>query len=282
MRKITDKVITDMVAGLVAKAAFDLRIDVLHALQDAKKREKNRRAVKTLDVITENARVAKRRRVPLCQDTGMTVVYCEVGAGIDLRGLALERAIQNGIKKATRSAGLRHSIVRSPLQRVNTRTNTPGIVHFKSVPGRSIVLKVLLKGFGCENKGAVRLFNPTASREEVVDFIVKSIVDAGANACPPFVVGVGIGGTLDKACELSKEVLFRKITTKNKVVYLAAMERAIEKRVNASGVGPLGFGGKTTALKVLIAQFPTHIAGLPVAVNINCHSLRTAIARVMV
>jgi fumarate hydratase subunit alpha len=140
----------------------------------------------------------------------------------------------------------------------------------------------MLKGFGCENKGAVSLFNPTVGKAEVLDFIVDTIKAAGANACPPFVVGVGIGGTLDKACELSKEVLFRKLSKKNPMPYLNTMEREIEARVNASGIGPLGFGGKATVLKVFIEEFPTHIAGLPVAININCHSLRTAVGKIIV
>jgi fumarate hydratase subunit alpha len=282
MGTITEKKITDLVERLIMDAAFALRSDVRQALRTSIKREKSAGARSTLDIILKNARLARRHKIPLCQDTGMTVVYCDVGSAVDLAGVALERAIQKGITEATRRGRLRHSIVRSPFKRINTKTNGPGIVHYKYVRGRALTVKVMLKGFGCENKGAVSLFNPTAERAEILDFIVETIKAAGANACPPFVVGVGIGGTLDKACALSKEVLFRKLPKKNPIPYLNTMEREIETRVNASGIGPLGFGGKATVLKVFIEEFPTHIAGLPVAININCHSLRTAVGKLIV
>ncbi len=279
MKAISGQNITDLIEQLVIKAALHLRKDVSQALSAAAKSERSLCAHSTLDIIAENARLAQRYRIPLCQDTGMTVVFCEIGSDVRLKGIDLERAIQKGIQQATRHGHLRNSIVKSPLMRINTRTNTPGIVHYKSVRGKSLTLKVLLKGFGCENKGAVSLFNPTTGKDEVIDFITKAIIGAGANACPPFIVGVGLGGTLDKACELSKEVLFRKIGSRNPVPYLGMMERDIVRRVNRSGIGPLGFGGRTTVLDVFIAEFPTHIAGLPVAVNINCHSLRTSFGR---
>jgi fumarate hydratase subunit alpha len=279
MEKITEKKITNLVERLIIKAAFELRSDVRQALRASFKREKSTCSRSTLDIILENARLARRHKIPLCQDTGMTVVYCDVGSDVGLKGISVERAIQKGITQATRRGRLRHSIVQSPFKRINTKTNGPGIIHYKCVRGRALTVKVMLKGFGCENKGAVSLFNPTAGRAEVLDYIVKTIKAAGANACPPFVVGVGIGGTLDKACELSKEVLFRRLAKKNPISYLNTMEREIEQRVNASGIGPLGFGGKSTVLKVFMEEFPTHIAGLPVAININCHSLRTAVGK---
>ena len=280
MRKINSGQIEAQVIALIRTATFTLRDDVFSALVSAGKRERLPRARHTIGIIKENVRIARIKELPICQDTGVAIVYLEIGQEVYISGDPVAAAVQRAIAKASKQFYLRKSIVKSPLERHNTGTNAPGIVHYRIVPGKKITVKVMLKGFGCENKGKVYLFNPTASRSEIEEFICTTVQEAGANACPPFVVGVGIGGTLDAAASLSKEVVFRKLSSKNRNKRLAAMERRIEKCVNRSGVGPLGFGGKTTILRVFIDEYPTHIAGLPVAVNINCHALRTAIATI--
>lgn len=276
MKKIHATHIKTLVKNLVLKAAFTLRPDIMRALNGARDTARSARARRTLDVIIENAHIARKKVVPICQDTGLTVVYCDIGQDVHVVGGDFNTAVQNGIADATVAGFLRRSIVQSPLERVNTGTNTPGAIHTRIVSGDTLTFKVLLKGFGCENKGKVCLFNPTASQDEIVDFVAQVIIDAGANACPPFVVGVGLGGALDTACEMAKEVLFRPLHTKNRKKTLNDLEHLIEKRVNKSQIGPLGFGGSPTVLKVLMKEAPTHIAGLPVAVNISCHALRTA------
>jgi len=275
MRTLSGTDITKCVKNLVLKAACVLRSDMRRVLVAALKTETNPVGRETIRVILENADCARKTRIPICQDTGVTVVYCTIGQDVHVTG-SLERAIQKGILDATREGYLRRSVVRSPLQRINTGTNTPGIIHYAIVQGNRCLFSVLLKGFGCENKSKTMLFTPTASRNAIIDFVVDTIQEAGADACPPYVVGVGIGGTIDKAAELAKQVAFRPITGKNPVFYLAKLEREIELRARQLKIGPLGFGGNTTVLRVLIEEYPTHIAGLPVAVNIHCHALRTA------
>lgn len=274
MRKVDVKTIQDSVADMVRDAAIMLRPDVLASLKKAASREKDPRAQETLEIIIENASAAKKNKVPLCQDTGMTVVYCEIGRDLRL-DCDIEKAITDGIKKGTRAGALRRSIVKDPLTRINTGSNTPVIIHYRFTTGERLKLSVLLKGFGCENKGQVVMFNPTASISQITAQIVRIVKEAGANACPPFIVGVGIGGTMDTACALAKEALLRKVGVRHRKKQYAALERDLLKKINALNIGPLGLSGRTTALDVKIKEYPTHIAGLPVAVNISCHALRS-------
>jgi fumarate hydratase subunit alpha len=275
MRTITAKHITDAVARAVHAAAIELRPDVLAALKKAYAREKEPRAKETVEIIIENAVLAKKNKVPICQDTGMSVVYCDIGRDVRLK-CDIEKAITEGIKKGTRAGALRRSIVKDPLlERVNTGTNTPAIIHYRFRRGERLKVSILLKGFGCENKGQVVMLNPTASVSQITSHIVRIVKEAGANACPPFIVGVGIGGTMDTACALAKEALLQKVGARHKKKHYSALETDLLKKINALNIGPLGLSGKTTALDVKIKEYPTHIAGLPVAVNISCHALRS-------
>ena len=274
MRTLQTDIIRDAVADMVVSAALKLRPDVLRALEGAVKQERNKRPRNALKVIVENASAAWKNKIPLCQDTGMTVVFCEIGRDLYVSG-NLDKAINDGVKKGTRKGCLRRSIVSEPLGRANTGTNTPVIIHYSFCRGSRMRLSLLLKGFGCENKGKVVMLNPTASREEIEAFIITAIQEAGANACPPFVVGIGMGGTMDKACELAKKALLVPIGKRNACREYALLEKRLVKKANATGIGPLGLGGRTTVLDIKVLPHATHIAGLPVAVNISCHALRS-------
>jgi len=275
MRTIKTQKITDAVTKLVLEAAVVLRPDVKRALQGAMRTEKSGRARKTLQILLENAVVAQESRLPICQDTGLTVVYCEIGRDVILKG-NLDAAIQKGILNATRIGYLRRSIVNDPIERTNTGTNTPGVIHYSWRNGSKIKLSVLLKGFGCENKGQTVMLNPTTAMGKIKDEILRIITEAGPHACPPFVIGVGIGGTLDKAASMAKESLLAPIgKTSSKKNWQSQLRKTILKEARLLNIGPLGLGGSTAVLDVKIKSCPTHIAGLPLAVNINCHALRT-------
>lgn len=275
MRSIKVESIQECVRDLVVDAAINLRPDVLAALQSALKKERDTRARNTFSIIIENAKRAHANKIPICQDTGMTVVFCEIGRDVVLKG-DIDRAITKGVAIGTEKGCLRRSVVSDPILRINTGTNTPVLIHHSFCSGSKIKISLLLKGFGCENKGSVVMLNPTATLEEIEETISAVIVKAGANACPPFIVGVGIGGTMDKACELAKKALFEPVGKDvHEKAWMKKIARNVKKKVNASHIGPLGFGGKTTLLDLKIKDFPTHIAGLPVAVNISCHALRS-------
>jgi len=273
-RLIKPNIICNAVASTVVDAALKLRPDVVASLQSALKQEKSKKARNTLKIILDNAQLAKRNRIPICQDTGMAIIYCDIGRDVRIQG-DIDKAITDGVKKGTRKGALRRSIVNDPIDRANTKTNTPIIIHYRFCRGEKIKISVMLKGFGCENKGQVVMLNPTASVTEIKEHIIRIIKEAGANACPPFIVGVGLGGTMDKACELAKEVLLKKLGKRHTIKKYADIEKDLIKKSNSLNIGPLGFGGKTTVLDVKIKQYPTHIAGLPLAVNISCHALRS-------
>lgn len=274
MRTITEKQITTAVAKAVYDAALELRPDVLKALKASIRKESSKKAKETLKVIVKNAEMAKANKIPICQDTGMTVVYCEIGRDLRIKGNC-EKAINAGVKQATKKGYLRRSVVSDPVLRENTGTNTPVLIHYSFCAGTKLKISVLLKGFGCENKGQVVMLNPTADVDMIEQEVVRIIKEAGSNACPPFVIGVGIGGTMDKAVSMAKEVLLEVLGKRNRVTWAARLERSIIKKANASKIGALGLGGKTTVLDVKVKTFPTHIAGLPVAVNVSCHALRS-------
>ncbi|MBN1359445.1 MAG: fumarate hydratase [Sedimentisphaerales bacterium] len=288
MRTISFEQVSQTVETLCIAACHELPRDVLDALERAAETESNPRAAKTLRQLIENARIAAQDRIPLCQDTGLAVVFIEQGAAVvcapaaepSTSGLrppasSLLSAVNAGVQAGYEQGYLRKSVVADPLHaRANTGTNTPAIVHHTTVPGDKLKLTVMAKGGGCENKSQFRMFRPTAERVEVTEWIVEVVKAAGADACPPFVVGVGIGGDFELSCLLSKKALLRNLSEPNEDGFYAEMERHLLRRINALGIGPQGLGGDTTALAVLIETAPCHIASLPVAVNIECHSHR--------
>lgn len=260
-------------------AAHELPADVLKAIESAAAGESDPTASSILRQLVENARIAERERIPLCQDTGLTVVFAEQGCDVVLRGdggpAVLADAIDAGVAAGYEKGYLRKSIVAEPLnERENTGTNAPAVLHHRIVPGDKLRLTVMLKGGGCENKSRFRMFKPTAEKGEIVDWVVDVVKAAGADACPPFVVGVGIGGDFEECCLLSKKALLRELGQRNTDAFYAELEADLLSRVNSLGVGPQGLGGDTTALGVAIETAPCHIASLPVAVNIECHSHR--------
>jgi fumarate hydratase subunit alpha len=278
MRHVAYKKIIETVESLCVKTAYELPEDVLSALQKAAKSETNALAKKILEQLIENARLAKAEQIPLCQDTGLAVVFVEQGSEVIIdspAGKSAVDAIQEGVAAGYEKGYLRKSVVAEPLkERKNTGTNTPAIIHWSSIAGDKLKITFLAKGGGCENKSAFRMFRPTAGVDEVADWIVEVVKNAGADACPPFIVGVGIGGDFELSALLSKKALARSIDQPNADTFYAGLERDLLSRVNRLNVGPQGLGGDTTALAVLIETAPCHIASLPVAVNIECHSHR--------
>ncbi len=250
-----------------------MRKDVLSALKSAYQKETNSRAKEMLKTIIENADIAKKEKLAICQDTGLPVVFAEIGQNVRIIG-DLNKAINKGIDLGYKNAYLRNSVIGDPLLRGKSKYS-PAVIHIDLVKGNKLKLTVLPKGFGCENKSQMKMFNPTAGIKEIKDFIVKVVKDAGPDACPPYVVGIGIGGTADLATLLAKKALIKKLNAKRYSLY-AKLEKDLLKHINKLNIGPMGLGGKTTALAVNIETYPTHIAGLPVAVNISCHALRSA------
>jgi fumarate hydratase subunit alpha len=281
MRTIAFEAVSDAVERLCIDCAYELPSDVIAALQVALQSERNLRAKEILGQLIENARIAREDRIPLCQDTGLAVVFVDLPADMiialppDRPNVTLIDVIQEGVAAGYGKGLLRKSVVAEPLkERKNTGTNTPAIVHLSFVPGARMKITLMAKGGGCENKSAFKVFKPTQTREEVMDWVVDVVAKAGADACPPFVVGVGLGGNFEVSCLLAKKALLREIGRAHVEPFYAEMERMLLAKVNALGVGPQGLGGDTTALAVQIETAPCHIASLPVAVNIECHSHR--------
>jgi fumarate hydratase subunit alpha len=270
--------IVDAVKELCIKSAYELPADVLSALTVAAKKESNPLAAKILQKLIENARIASTERLPLCQDTGLAVLFVEQGGEVFIEcpaGKTAVDAINAGVVQGYEKGFLRKSVVSEPLQhRKNTGNNTPAVIHWSIVPGDKLKIVFMAKGGGCENKSAFKMFRPTAIAQEITDWIVDVVKNAGADACPPFIVGVGIGGNFELSAVLSKKALVRSIDKPNADSFYAGLEKDLLSRVNKLGVGPQGLGGDTTALAVLIETAPCHIASLPVSVNIECHSHR--------
>jgi len=266
------------VESLCIETAFELPGDVSAALKEAAKKESNPSAAKTLEQLIENARIASTERIPLCQDTGLAVVFVEQGCDVAIKapvGRTLFDAVNDGVRAGYEKGYLRKSVVAEPLkERKNTGSNTPAVIHHSIVPGDKIKIAVMAKGGGCENKSQFRMFRPTADRSEIVNWVVEVVKQAGADACPPLVIGVGLGGNFEISCLLSKKALLRNLSQRNPDPYYAKLEGDLLSAVNATGLGPQGLGGDTTALAVLVEAAPCHIASLPVAVNIECHSHR--------
>ena len=276
MREIPVAQITDQIRDMCIQANNVLPTDVQARLCACRDAEPWESARETLDRLLENTQIAKSENVPLCQDTGMACVFLKIGQDVHITGGSLYDAINEGVRRGYAEGYLRKSIVADPLRRKNTGDNTPAMIHADIVAGERLEIPVAPKGIGSENMSRIAMLPPSAGEKGVKDFIVETVKMAGPNPCPPVVVGVGIGGSFDKVAHLAKKALLRSLAVPHADPYYAAMERELLARINALGIGPQGFGGKTSALGVHIEVFPTHIAGLPVAVNINCHVARHA------
>jgi fumarate hydratase subunit alpha len=277
MRTVSFEKVVSEVEKLCIAACHILPADVLSALEAAERSEQNLSAKKILNQLLENAKIAREKQIPLCQDTGLAVFFVQIGSEVQITPASktIADSINAGVAAGYENGFLRKSVVAEPLQnRKNTDTNTPAVIHTEIVSGDKIKITMLAKGGGCENKSQFKMFLPTDDKEKIIDWIVSVVSQAGANACPPFVVGVGIGGDFEQCCILSKKALLRKLNSKNTNSFYADIEKQILQKINSSGIGPLGFGGDTTALGVMIETAPCHIASLPVAVNIECHAHR--------
>ena len=274
MRKIQAEIITEAIKNLLLDANFSIPRDVLRKIKIAHNKENNPRAKMIFEQILKNENIARQEKIPLCQDTGTAVVFLEVGQDIQIVGGNLTDAVNEGVRRAYKKGYLRNSIVADPLERKNTGDNTPAVIHTEIVQGSKLKISVLAKGGGAENMSALKMFAPSATIKDIKNFIVETVISAGANACPPVVVGVGLGGTFDTVGVLAKKSLLRELDSKNPKKICQKLEKEILADINKTGLGPMALGGRTTALAVLIETAPTHITSLPVAVNIQCHALR--------
>ncbi|MBQ6893175.1 MAG: fumarate hydratase [Oscillospiraceae bacterium] len=276
MRVVSADAVSDAVEQLFVKANYTLTSDVTDCIACARERETNALAKQVLTRLIDNVEAAKEIDVPVCQDTGMAVVFVYIGDRVYIDGNIID-AVNEGVRRAYVGGALRLSVVRDPLyDRVNTEDNTPAIVHVRPVEGDGVRIVALPKGFGSENMSALKMFTPSATEADIVGFVLETVKKAGSNPCPPICVGVGIGGDFEQCATLAKECFTRPLDDKNKDERYAALEERMLCEINKTGIGPQGFSGDTTALSVKIATAPTHIAGLPVAVNINCHVIRHA------
>ncbi|MGE5473354.1 MAG: fumarate hydratase [Ignavibacteriales bacterium] len=271
MREINTTVITQAVKELCLCANCQLPEDVRKALNLAVKNEESELGKSIINTIINNYEIAEQENLAICQDTGMVVVFCEIGQDVHLTGKSVEEAINEGVAQAYKEGCFRNSIVGDPLIRKNTDDNTPAVVHYNISDGDKISLTIAPKGFGSENMSAVKMLKPSDGVEGIIKFVIETVESAGSNPCPPIVVGVGIGGTMEKAALLAKKALIRSIDSENEKEHIANLENQLLKKINNLGIGPQGLGGRITALKVNVETYPTHIAGLPVAVNIGCH-----------
>ena len=274
MREIQVSAITDVVERLCIEANTHLPGDVKCAIETCRACEDSSLAQSILDRIIENYKIADNENVPICQDTGMACVFLEIGQDVHLVGGDLRPAVDEGVRRGYDKGYLRKSVVADPVRRGNTGDNTPAVLYTEIVPGENVKITVGPKGFGSENMSAIRMFKPSAGLQGIKDFILETVENAGPNPCPPMVIGVGIGGTFDKAALLAKKALMRPLDSYHPDPYYADLEKEMLEKVNALGIGPQGFGGKTTAIGLNIETMPTHIAGMPCAININCHVTR--------
>ena len=274
MREIEVSKIIDVVEKLCIDANNHLPCDVKKAIEKCRACEDGEIACGVLDNIIENYNIADRENVPICQDTGMACVFLEIGQDVHFVGGDLTEAINEGVRRGYDKGYLRKSVVKDPVRRGNTGDNTPAMIYTEIVPGENVKITLGPKGFGSENMSAVRMFKPSAGLQGIKDFIIETVEAAGPNPCPPIVIGVGIGGTFDKAALLAKKAIMRPLDTHHPDPYYADLEVEMLEKVNQLGIGPQGFGGKTTAIGLNIETLPTHIAGMPCAININCHVTR--------
>lgn len=275
MRDIDCKQITETVSSLFQEACLYLPEDVLAAIKRARESEESPVAQDVLDRILENAKIAAEEKIPLCQDTGTAVVFLELGQEVHITGGDLYSAVNEGVRQGYEQGYLRQSMVCQPYSaRTNTKDNTPAMIYTDVVPGDKLKMTVIPKGAGAENMTRLAMLSPAQGRQGIVDFVVNAVDEAGGNPCPPVIVGVGIGGTAEQTLMLAKRALLREVGKPNPETESAALEKEILKRINNLGIGPMGYGGRVTALAVHIEVLPTHIASLPVAVNLQCHSAR--------
>ena len=275
IREIKSEEITETVKKLFISANYELGSTEHELIEDALKKERSSTGKSVLKTIRDNLDAAKEIGVPICQDTGMAVLFADIGQDVHIIGDDFVSAVNRGVSLAYTDGKMRASVVNDPLfDRTNTKDNTPAIIHTNIVPGDKITITALPKGFGSENMGKIKMMVPTSTKEDIISFVLDTVKTAGANPCPPIMVGIGIGGSFDYAPVLAKKALARSGKTHNENENYAALEDEILERINTLGIGPQGFGGDTTALAVNIEYYPTHIAGLPVAVNINCHVMR--------
>lgn len=274
MREIKTELIVDTIEELCIEANCHLPEDVKCAIENCRKCEDGVLAKGILDDIVKNYEIADRENVPVCQDTGMACVFLEIGQDVHIAGGDLTEAVNEGVRRGYDKGYLRKSVVKDPVRRGNTGDNTPAMIYTEIVGGENIKITLAPKGFGSENMSAIRMFKPSAGIEGIKDFILETVENAGPNPCPPMVVGVGIGGTFDKCALLAKKALMRPLDTRHPDPYYADLEKEMLQKINALGIGPQGFGGRTTAIGLNIETMPTHIAGMPCAININCHVTR--------
>ena len=271
MRTINTELITQQVKEMCMDVNIHLSKDVKCAIEEAEKKEESPLGKQILGQLEENMEIASDTKIPICQDTGMTVVFLKVGQEVHFEGGYIEDAINEGIRQGYQEGYLRKSVVKDPVDRVNTKDNTPGVIRYEIVPGDQVEITIAPKGFGSENMSRVFMLKPADGIEGVKNAILTAVRDAGPNACPPMVVGVGIGGTFEKCAILAKKALTRDLNSSSEIPYVKELENEMLEKINNLGIGPAGLGGTMTALGVNIETYPTHIAGMPVAINICCH-----------
>ena len=274
IREINVKELTENISEMCIQANHYLSPDMDTCMKQAVETEKSELGKKILNQLQENLEIADKEMIPICQDTGMAVIFMEIGQDVHIAGGDLTEAVNEGVRRGYTNGYLRKSVVKDPVRRGNTGDNTPAMLYTEIVPGENIKITVGPKGFGSENMSAIRMFKPSAGIEGIKDFILETVETAGPNPCPPMVVGVGIGGTFDKAALLAKKALMRPVDSENEDPYYADLEKEMLEKINQLGIGPQGFGGKTTAIGLNIETMPTHIAGMPCAINISCHVTR--------
>lgn len=277
IRTISSEEVTRNIKEMCIEANHSLTEDMKNALKNAVATEKSEVGKKILNQLQDNLKIAKEDMIPICQDTGMAVIFLEIGQDVHIEGASIEDAVNEGVRQGYQEGYLRKSVVSDPILRENTKDNTPAIIHYAMVPGEEIKITVAPKGFGSENMSRIFMLKPADGIEGVKNAILTAVKDAGPNACPPMVVGVGIGGTFEKSAILAKKALTREVGVPSDIPYVRELEEEMLAKINGLGIGPGGLGGTTTALAVNINTYPTHIAGLPVAINICCHVNRHAV-----
>lgn len=274
MRVIDAQTISEAIQDVAVEACCTLSPDTLDALRAARDTERSPTGREVLDAILENAAIAEREMVPICQDTGVAVVFVEIGDEVSIRGGSLAEAVNEGVRRGYTHGNLRKSIVGDPFERVNTGDNTPAVLHVELTPGDRLRMDFLAKGGGCENASFLGMLKPADGKQGAIEFVVDGVVNNAVNSCPPVIVGIGIGGTMDRAALIAKRSLLRPLGRPNQDPSTAELESVLLDRINSSGIGPAGFGGTVTALAVHVETHPCHIASLPVAVNLECHAHR--------
>jgi fumarate hydratase subunit alpha len=275
MRQINTEQITEIIEKLCTDANYNLGDDLITSLRSALDKEESPLGREVITQLLENSEIGRKEQVPVCQDTGFAIIFIELGQEVVLTGGDLREAVNEGVRRGYKNGLLRKSIVKNPIDRINTGDNTPAVIHTDIVPGNKLKITFDAKGGGCENMSRSAMLTPAHGREGVIDFVVETVKIAGANPCPPIIVGVGLGGTFDYSTLLAKKAILRPVGSNNKDKTIADLEIELLEKTNRLGIGPQGLGGRTTALAVQVETFPCHIASLPVAVNIECHSHRT-------